>query len=182
MIKELLLKKLSRKIGDTRFGGTGLGNAAQFVIDEEKRDEMGFGIDANEFAGDMAYRRYCLRVISVCFLGNLTVWLVVLLLPGVVLNLVLVMGLILSKGGSLLLALPLGFGLFGTYALFRLWFPDLESQKLSDTGIMQSFQYQANSLKIWRIWTISSGVGAVNGILIMIAYFYINDQWQQFFR
>jgi hypothetical protein len=182
MIKGLLLKKLSGKIGRSKFGGTRLGNAAQFVIDEDKRDEEGFGVQSNEFVEDMAYRRYCLRVISVCLLGELAVWLLVLLLPGVVLNLVIVLGLIFSKGGLLLLALPLGFGLYGTYASFRLWVPDLENQKPSDTGVMQSFQYQANSLKVWRIWTISSGVGAVNAILITIAYFYINDQWQQFFR
>jgi hypothetical protein len=76
----------------------------------------------------------------------------------------------------LLLILPLGLGIWGTYALVRLKFPDLEEQKMSDSGLMKSFDYQSQSSKIWRIWMVSSVVGVVNTLLISFAFFYLTKQ------
>ncbi|HEV7645773.1 MAG TPA: hypothetical protein VGO50_17675 [Pyrinomonadaceae bacterium] len=175
MLKEHLLKKASTKLGETRLGKTKLGEMAQFVLDEDKRDEQ-FGTNFEDAVNNLSNRRNCLRMIYICGAGNIIAWLAVLILPQVVFYLAAFMAIFFTKGGLLLLVLPLGFGIWGTYALIRLKFPHLKEPKMSDHGLMKSFEYQSRSAKIWQIWMVSSVMGVVNTLLISFAFFYLTKQ------
>ena len=110
---------------------------------------------------------------------NAISWLSVLLLPSVVSKLVLALALISSKGGLLLIAPAFGFTILGVHSLLRFWFP--ERNDAFDAGdVMQSYEYQSDSLLTWKLWVVSCGVGGINAILLVIAYLDMTGEWKQY--
>ena len=70
---------------------------------------------------------------------------------------------------KIVLAIVFGIGMWLTYSLFRLRFPDIEEQRL-DSEVMGSFAYQTNSTKRWMVWVLSAVGGIVNvGLLALVA-------------
>ena len=65
------------------------------------------------------------------------------------------------------LAAVWGLGLWLTYSLFRLKFPDLEKVQ-QDDGLMSAFSAQENSVRKVRIWVLSVAGGVLNLIALAV--------------
>lgn len=65
------------------------------------------------------------------------------------------------------LAVVWGLGLWLTYSLFRLKFPDLEKVQ-QDDGVMSAFSAQENSTRKVRIWVLSVAGGVLNFLALAI--------------
>ena len=181
MIRSYLKKQASRQIETSRVGSTKVGRAALEMMDEEESEVETYenlALVTHEMRHSYFRRRMILIAISV----NLISWLAVFFLPGVVGRLSLVAGLVFSKGGILLVLPACAATLIGNYAIFRIWFPELESNTGSSSDVMSSFQQQSDSLRTWRVWVVSCGLAGVDGILLFIAYMYVSGEWQAFAR
>ena len=131
--------------------------------DDRIADRLNAQVDA------MSDRRVLLRNVVVLGAVNLLIWLSVLLFSGGVRE-----GFSQVWEGSdriakIVLAIVFGIGMWLTYSLFRLRFPDIEEQRL-DSEVMGSFAYQTNSTKRWMVWVLSAVGGIVNvGLLALVA-------------
>ncbi len=123
----------------------------------------------NEGVEAMSDRRVLVRYVLVLGTVNLLIWLSVLIFSGSVRD-----GFSQVWAGSdriakVVLAIVFGIGMWLTYSLFRLKFPDIEEQRL-DSDVMGSFAYQSNSTKRWMVWVLSAVGGIVNvGLLVVVA-------------
>jgi hypothetical protein len=179
-VKEVIKKKIAGKIDESKYGRTRAGALVSTVLDDDKLDAMtSRGLTA--MTTDMRSRRHSFRATVVSFTIVLISWLLLLLLPQFIHYLVIAVSLITSKGGLILLLVPLVSMLFGVYSLFRLWFPDLENEE-HEAGLMQSYQYQSDSHKAYKVWVVSSIAATLNTLGSAITYIYIMDEWQQFLR
>jgi len=120
-----------------------------FWNEEEAEDRLGDNL--NNFVDGMADRRNLIRFLLFCGFANLLIWLCVIIFPAAVRDSFVLVNEVSDKISKATLAVPFGLGLFFTYSLFRLKFPDVEEQKL-DSDLMASFHYQAHSLRRWWIW------------------------------
>ena len=80
-----------------------------------------------------------------------------------------------DKAGLGILLVPFFIGIFITYSLCRLKFPDIEENKLQ-SEMMASYSYQAHSMKRWYIWLFSIFGGVLNVVLLVLLNLYLNEQ------
>ncbi len=153
-----------------------IGKAAAAYLDEETHEEEIYG-ELASVVDEMRHWYFRRRIIIAAGVVNAVSWLFVLLMPEFLSRIVSGMNLLFSRGGLLLVLPAFAATLLGVYAVFRLWFPDLENSEPSDPGVMQSYRYQADSLKAYRIWLVSSGAAAVNAVLLVLVYFYTTGKW-----
>lgn len=73
-----------------------------------------------------------------------------------------------DKIGKVVLVLVFSVGMWLSYSLFRLKFPDIEEQPL-ETDVMASFAYQSNSSKRFAVWVFSAVGGILNLALLILA-------------
>lgn len=123
----------------------------------------------NEAVEAMSNRGILRRAVFLLGVVNLLIWLSVLVFSGSVRD-----GFSQVWAGSdriakVVLAIVFGIGMWLTYSLFRLKFPDIEEQRL-DSDVMGSFAYQSNSTKRWMVWVFSAVGGIVNvALLVLVA-------------
>lgn len=74
--------------------------------------------------------------------------------------------------GMIVLGLLFGLGIWITYSLLRLRFPDIEDQKL-DTEVFGSYARQTHANKRWFVWLFSVIGGVVNlfGVIFVVLLF-----------
>jgi hypothetical protein len=99
--------------------------------------------------------------------GNIAIWLLVLFFPSYVYNIVDYSAVISDKLRFGLMGIPLLFGTFIAYFLFRLKFPDIEEQNL-ESEIMSTYSFQTNASKRWKIWIASITIGIINTALLIL--------------
>ena len=116
----------------------------------------------------MSDRRTLLRFIWILGTINLLIWASVLIVPADVRQAFDTVSAMNRKFGGLVLAIIFGLGMWLSYSLFRLKFPDIEEQQL-DADIMGSFAYQSDSTKKYRVWLFSAVGGIVNVALMVLA-------------
>lgn len=171
MIREYLGKKAAETIDRSKYADTRIGRITSTILDEERLEDIGHD-GLNSISADLNHPYLLYRNFAFALAVNAISWLSVFLLSSVVSKLVLALTLIFSKGGLLLVAPAFGFTMMGVYSLLRFWFP--EQNDVADAGgVMQSYQHQSDSLVTWKLWVVSCGVGAINAILLIIAYLYM---------
>jgi hypothetical protein len=107
--------------------------------------------------------------ITVATLGgvNLLLWACVVLVPRDLIRAFEKVGSISDKVVLAVIAIVFGIGLWLTYSLFRLEFPDLESRS-ADNEPMSSFADQENSTRKIRVWILSVTGGVLNLLALAI--------------
>jgi hypothetical protein len=175
MIREYLGKKAAGAIDRSKYGNTKVGRITSTILDDQRLEDIGYdGLNS-----DLGHPHLRYRMLAFAIVVNVVSWLAVFLLPSVVSKLVLVLALILPKGGILLIAPAFGFTMMGVYSLLRFWFP--ERNDTADVGdVMQSYAHQSDSLLTWKLWVVSCGVGGINAILLIIAYLDMTGEWKQY--
>jgi hypothetical protein len=98
---------------------------------------------------------------------NLAIWLSVIIFPQYVSDAWATVTDLNDRIGLVILAFIFGIGLWLTYSLFRLKFPDLEGPNF-DEELLASYSYSLHSSKRWRIWLFSV-VGGVMNVLLLVA-------------
>ncbi|MGH9819441.1 MAG: hypothetical protein ACRD43_04660, partial [Pyrinomonadaceae bacterium] len=71
-----------------------------------------------------------------------------------------------DKIAFVVIAIVLGLGMWLTYSLCRLKFPDLENPNFDDE-VFASFNYSLHSTKRWRVWLIAVIGGVLNALLLV---------------
>ena len=178
MIREYLGKKAAEKIDNSKYGYTKIGKITSTILDDARLEDIGH--DGLNSLGENLNNPYLYyRMFGLAVAVNAISWLSVFLIPSVVSKLVLALTLILPKGGSLLVAPVFGFTMISVYSLLRIRFP--ERNPYTDTGdVMRSYEQQSDSLLTWKLWVVSCGIGAINAILLIIAYLDMTGEWQQY--
>jgi hypothetical protein len=129
--------------------------------DDQFAEKLSRGVEA------MSDRRTLIRFIWILGTINLLIWLSVLIVPVDVRDGFDTVSQLNRKVGGIVLALVLGLGMWLSYSLLRLKFPDIEEQRL-DADVMGSFAYQSDSTKKYRVWLFSAIGGIVNlGLMIL---------------
>ena len=180
MIREYLGRKAAETIDRTKFGGTKIGKISTVVLDDERLADIRHDglISAG---GDQTnpYLQYEMLVWAI--IVNAISWLSVFVIPSVVSKLVIASALILPKGGMWLLAPVLGFTIVGVYSLLRIWFPE-RTYGPDDGVVMQSYGRDSESLRTYKLWLVSCGIGGINAILLAIVYLMISGDYEQYIR
>ena len=130
--------------------------------DDQIAETLSRGVEA------MSDRLTLLIFISILGGINLLIWASVLIVPADVRDGFERVSHVNQKISAIVLALVFGLGMWLSYALFRLKFPDIEEQKL-DADVMGSFAYQSDSTKRYRVWLFSAVGGIVNVGLMFLA-------------
>lgn len=98
---------------------------------------------------------------------NALIWVSVLLAPTHVMRAWAVVNDLDDKIGASVIAIIFGLGMWLTYSLFRLKFPDLADPKFDDE-FLASFHRSVHSTKRWRIWLVSV-IGGILNVLLLVA-------------
>lgn len=128
--------------------------------DEEFAALVGRNLDA------MSDRRTLRSYVAILAAANAFVWLSVIVLPKDVGRAWDTVNDLDEKIGVAVIAIVFGLGMWLTYALFRLNFPDLEDP-VFEKDVLASFNYSLHSTKRWRIWLVSV-IGGVLNVLALI--------------
>lgn len=139
-----------------------------FNLHEKEESDDRFAERLNENVEAMADRRYLLQYLFVLGTLNILLWLSVLIFPGDVRAGFGTVWDTNDKLAKVTLALVFGLGMWLSYSLFRLKFPDIEEQRL-DSEVMGSFAYQEHSTKRWAVWLFSVVGGILNVLFLILA-------------
>lgn len=132
---------------------------------QERRDEEFASVLIHNIEA-MSDRRTLRVFLAILTALNGFIWLSVILFPGDVKHAWAVVTNLDDKIAAVIIAMVFGLGMWLTYSLFRLKFPDLESPKFGDE-VLASFNYSLHSTKRWRIWLVSV-IGGVLNVLLLI--------------
>lgn len=127
-----------------------------------------FANTANELLGNIPTRKRIIFMLGLVCFFNLLLWGSSLLFPTEINLAFEKVRNVSNKLANVVLAFPFFLGMFTTYCIFRLRFPDIEEQEL-DNDVLASYNYQAHSQKRWLVWLFSIVGGVANLILIIIA-------------
>lgn len=131
----------------------------------ERRDEELAALVSRNI--DAMSDRGTLRIyVAILAAANAVVWLSVILFPKDVGRAWDTVNDLDEKIGLAVLAIIFGLGMWLTYSLFRLKFPDLENPEF-EKDVLASFNYSIHSTKRWRIWLVSV-IGGVLNVLLLI--------------
>ena len=142
---------------------------ARYVIRKLERndDDSEFADRMNQAIAMMSNQRYLYRILIVLGVFNLLIWLSVLLFSSDVRDALVTVNDLNSNITLVVIGFIFGLGMFFTYALFRLKFPDIEDAEMN-LGPMDSFNYQTHSNRRWWVWLFSVTGGIVNLLLLTV--------------
>ena len=133
---------------------------------QERRDEE-FEAAVSQHVDALSHRP-TLRIYIALLAGvDLLFWAAVLIRPFDVKTALNKVADVNDKLVALFLFMIWGIGLWLTYSLFRLKFPDLEDIH-QDEGIMSAFSTQQNAMRKVRIWVLSVAGGVLNSLALAI--------------
>lgn len=143
----------------------------------EKNEKINAEFDENfsEFIELLENRTMLWRILSFCLFCLFSVWVFVFFFSNIFLSIVRVLGGFTSKQTMLLLGIPFIFGIVSAYSAFRLKFPDMEENKLLDSDLMASINYEQNANKRWLIWIFSILFGLINILLVIFTAIFLDD-------
>jgi hypothetical protein len=131
----------------------------------ERRDEEVAALVSRNIDA-MSNRRTLRLYVAALAAANALVWLSVIVFPKDVGRAWESVNDLNEKIGLAVLAIVFGLGLWLTYSLFRLKFPDLEDPAFEE-DVLASFNYSLHSTKRWRVWLVSV-IGGVLNVLMLI--------------
>jgi len=107
--------------------------------------------------------------IYVAILGtaNAIIWLSVIIFPRDVMQAWFRVTDLDDKIGGMVIAILFGIGMWLTYSIFRLRFPDLEDPKFRDE-VLASFNYSMHATKRWRVWLFAVTGGVLNVLFLIV--------------
>ena len=112
---------------------------------KSEREDEKIAENYSQIVEDLGDRRLLFRFLWICIIGNVILWLTVILIPNLVYEVSSRIFDTSNKLAALLLGIPFGLGLFTAYCLARLKFSDIEDNKNLDSEMMASFNYEAHS-------------------------------------
>lgn len=124
---------------------------------------------------NLSNRSSLFRFLWICAASNAAVWLIALVFHEFANESFRRIFGASDKAGIGVLLVPFFLGVFLTYSLCRLKFPDIEENNLQ-SEMMASYSYQARSMKRWYIWLFSICGGILNVVLLVLVNLYLNDQ------
>ena len=131
----------------------------------ERRDEELAAL-VNKHVDALSNRRTLKTHISILAGVNALIWLSVIVFPKDAATGWATANDVNDRLGFTVIAIIFGVGMWLSYSLFRLKYPDLEDAKFEDE-IFASQKYSDHSLKRWRIWLFSVG-GVLNVLLLVL--------------
>ena len=138
----------------------------------EKRDEE-FAAFVNRAVGAMSDRHTLRLFLGVLAVANSVTWLSVIIFPNDVIHAWSKVTNIDDKIGFAVMSILFGLGMWLTYSLLRLKFPDIENQNFSP-DVMATYAYQSHSTKRWWVWLFSVIGGVVNLLAIVFVDLLLN--------
>ncbi len=149
----------------------------RFEDRQERRDEefaalLIRGVDA------MAHRPTLRLFIYILGGMNIMYWASVLLFPFDILDALKRVSDLSDKMGFITISMVFGTGMWLTYALFRLKFPNLEDADVPK-GFMSAFERQEKSHRRFRIWIISVAGGVANLLALTITELIRLGDWRR---
>ena len=145
---------------------------------ETKKDEIAnekFDESLTKIVDGLSNRKSLFRFLWIFAALNVFIWITVSLFHKFVNERFRQIFDISDKAGLGILLVPFFIGIFITYSLCRLKFPDIEENKLQ-SEMMASYSYQAHSMKRWYIWLFSIFGGVLNVVLLVLLNLYLNEQ------
>jgi hypothetical protein len=132
----------------------------------ERDDDSKIAAGMNRVIEELSDRRTIYRVLIFLGICNVLLWIAVVIFPSNIRNLFETVIGASDKIGMALLGIPFGLGLYLTYSVFRLKFPDVEEQNI-ESAPMGSYGYHAHSNRRWMVWVFSV-VGGILNVLFLI--------------
>lgn len=134
---------------------------------DAKRNEQ-FDKNISQFVEDMSDRSVSKGFLILSSVALIISWLFVLLFSNFAVFFYDKLGGFSSKPVFFVLFVPFLAGFVFAYSVFRLKFPDMEENKLLESDLMASLDYQNNSNKRWLLWIFSILTGLANVVLLII--------------
>jgi len=141
----------------------------------ERRDEELAAL-VNKHVDALSNRRTLKTYISILAVVNALIWLSVIVFPREVAAGWTTATDVNDRLGFTVIAIIFGIGMWLSYSLFRLKYPDLEDPKFEDE-IFASQKYSDHSRKRWRIWLFSLVGGVLNVLLLVLTEAYRYHGW-----
>lgn len=108
---------------------------------------------------------------------ELVYWLLVLIFPLFVLNVIEFLTDWSSKGLALVFGAVFGTGLYIAYVLFRFRFPDLEDSPPRHGPVIGAYSRQIGIERKFRVWVVSVIAGMVNVLALWTAEIFRAYDW-----
>jgi len=120
----------------------------------------------------LSNRRALWFYLAVLLASNTLVWFSVIIFPRDIKQAWEIVTNLDDKIAFLIISIVFGLGMWLTYALFRLKFPDLEDPDFNNE-MLASFSYSLHSTKRWRVWLVSVIGGVLNVLLLIFAEIFL---------
>jgi len=137
-----------------------------FETRQEQRDEE-FAALLTSAVDALSHRRTLWTYLAILGSANAIIWLSVIVFPRDVMGGWFTVTDLDHRFGAVLIAILFGIGMWFTYSLFRLKFPDLENPKFQHE-VLSSFNYSMHTTKRWRVWLFAVIGGVLNVLLLVI--------------
>jgi len=134
---------------------------------DAKRNEK-FDKNISQFVEDMGDKSVSNGFLILSGIALIISWLSVLLFSNFAVFFYEKLGGFTSKPVTIILLVPFFAGFIFAYSVFRLKFPDMEENKLLESDLMASLDYQNNSNKRWFLWIFSILTGLANVFLLIV--------------
>lgn len=134
-----------------------------------------FDQSISQFVEEMADNRVRRGFLILSGIVLSTGWLFVFLFSNLAVLLSEKFGGFTSKPVVIVLFVPFLAGFVFAYSVFRLKFPDMEDNKLLESDLMASLDYQNNSNKRWFLWIFSILAGLINVVLLILVSSVLNN-------
>ena len=144
--------------------------------ESKKQAKINADFDKNlsQFVDDMAHRRVQRGFLFIAGAVLGLSWLCVFLFSNFAVYFFDKLGGIASKPVFFLLCIPFLAGFAFAYSICRMKFPDMEENKLLESDLMASLDYQSSSNKRRFLWIFSILTGLLNVILLAIVSSVLN--------
>ena len=137
----------------------------------ERRDEE-FASVVIRNVDALSNRRALWFYLAVLLASNTLVWFSVIIFPRDIKQAWEIVTNLDDKIAFLIISIVFGLGMWLTYALFRLKFPDLEDPDFNNE-MLASFSYSLHSTKRWRVCLVSVIGGVLNVLLLIFAEIFL---------
>ena len=137
----------------------------RFWLEDEEDDDRRARL-LNKGVEAMSDRRTLLIFLAVMGGLNFLLWASVVLLPSDVRSAFETVHAVNNKITMIVLGFVLGVGMWFTYSLLRLKYPNIEELNLG-SDVFGSYSYHAHSQKRWLIWLFAA-IGGVTNLFAMI--------------
>lgn len=128
-----------------------------------------------DFSDALGYRYMAIRFVKIFLVLNGLIWLAAIIFPNFAIFLFERLGGIGGKVSMAMLIFPGIFGFTLFYSLIRLTLPDVEENKMLDSELMGSVNYQSSASRRYLVWIGAILGGFFNSMLLGIMCLFLNN-------